>query len=58
VFGDDSMSRKNRMGNGNDLRFIHNVRPAIELSGPRRWRVPMITAGISIALTALMLFAI
>ena len=56
--GDNSMSRKYRRGNGNDLRFIHNVRPAMELSAPPKWTALMLTAGVAIALAALLTFVI
>jgi hypothetical protein len=52
------MSRKYRRGNGNDLRFIHNVRPAMELSAPPKWTALMLTAGVAIALAALLTFVI
>jgi hypothetical protein len=50
------MSRKHLRRAENDLRFIQNVRPAMELSTPPRWTAWLMTAGLVIALTALLLF--
>jgi len=56
VSSGDCMSRKRLRRAENDLRFIQNVRPAIELSTPPRWTAWLMTAGLVIALTALLLF--
>ena len=50
------MRRKYRGGKGQNLPFIHNVRPAVELSGPPRWTALMMTAGLLTGLAALLIF--
>ena len=42
------MSRVLGRGNGYELRMIHNVRPAVELSAPPRWPARTMIFGILI----------
>ena len=49
------MSQK--FGLGYQLHMIHNVRPAIELSGSQRWfALTMMTLGVLVASVALLMF--
>jgi hypothetical protein len=49
------MARKHRRGHGRGLQFVHNIRAAIALSdSPKRLAMPLMTAGMLIAVLALM----
>jgi hypothetical protein len=51
------MSQNLGLGTSYQLHMIHNVRPAMELSGPTRWfALTMTSFGVLIASAALLIF--
>ena len=53
------MGRTHKRGKPRDFQFVHNVRPAMALADPpKRSAMPFMTAGMIIALAALLMFVL